>query len=383
MTVLTKTLRAGLLSGLIAVLPVVLTPAWLCAAADSFPLEKGDICLGCHDDLIAKKHKHPAIEDSDSCTACHELANPAVHAPSRPGKNVGELCLGCHDAFAGKGSTHGPMAAGECTACHDPHGSDQPKLLRQAQPQLCFGCHDKDVEDDQGKLLTPINRIFEDKKAVLHPPFEDGECTVCHQPHASAQQRLLVEKFPKDFYATYSDAAYGLCLTCHDSEAFNQPLTLTATGFRNGNLNLHYRHVNKEKGRACRACHNPHGTRQKHLIAAGFVFGKKALPITYTPAEDGGSCQTACHGKADYNRVLQVFTGFRTTPRKGQDATPEALQAQPEATEAAKAEPETKEEVKAEPEKNEAAKAEPAEPKADDSTKAPPAQPEPLDSAKK
>jgi predicted CXXCH cytochrome family protein len=30
-----------------------------------------------------------------------------------------------------------------CTsACHDPHGSDHPKILRLSARELCFSCHD-------------------------------------------------------------------------------------------------------------------------------------------------------------------------------------------------------------------------------------------------
>lgn len=336
MTVLTKTLRAGLLSGFFVVLPVLLTPAWLWAAADSFPLDKGDTCLGCHEDLTAKKHKHGAIEDSDSCTVCHELANPAIHAPSLPEKNVGELCAGCHDPFSGKGSSHGPVEAGECTACHDPHSSEQAKLLRKAQPELCFICHDKAVKDDQEKGLPSTKDLFNDEQATLHPPFADGDCSVCHVPHNSEQQRLLTDSYSKNFYVKYSEKAYALCFTCHEAEAFRQPRTQSGTAFRNGNLNLHFRHVNKEKGRTCRACHSAHGTRQPHQIVGGFMFGERPLALSYTPTDNGGECMTACHGKAGYDRVLPVFNTLRATPRPGEDASLEELSAQPEPLDSAK-----------------------------------------------
>ena len=36
----------------------------------------------------------------------------------------------------------------------------------------------------------------------------------------------------------------------------------TVTDFRYGNVNLHKLHVNREKGRTCRACHNIHASDQ-------------------------------------------------------------------------------------------------------------------------
>jgi len=318
---------AALLFGLLLALP----PEVAQGASEVFPLEVGEKCLDCHDDLIAKAYPHSAIEDSESCTICHELADPRQHAPHRPGKKVIELCLNCHDAFVSKGSTHGPVAAGECTACHDPHSAAQPKLLRQAPPQLCFSCHNEALKDDQEKWLPATEPLFTNEKATLHPPFAGGECDSCHAPHGAAQQRLLVDAFPQGFYAKYSSATYALCLSCHDSAPFTEARTLTATAFRNGNLNLHFRHVNKEKGRSCATCHSAHGTQQKHQIIRGFMFGEKPLPLTYTPSEHGGDCLAACHGKASYDRVLPIYNNFRTTPRTGQDASLEVLRAQPEA----------------------------------------------------
>jgi len=301
------------------VLALFLLPTTAYSASEVFPFDDGSTCLDCHDDLLAKSQKHGAIEDSDSCILCHPLADPAQHTPTRPGKNVAELCLQCHDAFQGRRSTHGPVAAGECTACHDPHSADQPKLLRQAQPELCFTCHDKVVEDPQKIKLQPMKQLFEDDQAVLHPPFAEG-CGDCHQSHASDQPRLLKAAYPTGFYQSYSEAAYGLCLNCHEAEAFSQPRTQKATAFRNGDLNLHYRHVNKDKGRSCRACHSPHGSYQPHLMAASFRFGERILGLTYEATDNGGSCSTSCHVKVSYDRLEPVNNRLRTSPVPGQDA---------------------------------------------------------------
>jgi len=192
-------------------------------------------------------------------------------------------------------------------------------------PDLCFGCHAAALKDAKGHPLPATKRLFEDKDAQRHPPFALGMCVFCHQPHASANRRLLTQAYPADFYASYSPKAYGLCFGCHAEAAFNEPRTITDTGFRNGNLNLHYRHVNREKGRTCTACHTPHGSRQKKLINQAFRFGNKTLELKYEKTATGGSCVAACHGPIKYDRCKAEEITMRTTSRKGADATPEQL----------------------------------------------------------
>jgi predicted CXXCH cytochrome family protein len=297
------------------------------SAGEVFPLAADDSCLDCHDDLLQQQFKHAAIDDRASCTLCHPLADPTQHTPIRPGKNVAALCLECHEAFAGKGSMHGPVLAGECSACHNPHSTAEAKLLRQAQPTLCWSCHDKEVEDSQKIKLPATKPLFEDKEAILHPPFADGGCKDCHLPHASEQPRLLNAAYPGGFYQSYNEAAYELCLNCHAAAAFSAPRTLKATAFRNGNLNLHQRHVNKDKGRSCRTCHTAHGGYQSRLVTPGFRFGERTLGLKFEATASGGSCTSNCHIKATYDRLEPAFNPLRTSPRPpGKDASPEELQ---------------------------------------------------------
>ena len=298
------------------------------AAIQAFDLDPGQVCLDCHGELNEKKVIHPATEEGTGCAIlCHQQDNPTRHQFAAQPEMIAVLCLQCHDEDDFKGTiVHGPVSAGQCVACHNPHAAEQAKLLREPIPGLCLTCHDTQLTDAQGDTLPPTKRLFEDAEAQHHPPFAAGDCGDCHRPHAADHSRLLDAAYPTGFYQSYREAAYALCLNCHDAATFNEPRTLTATAFRNGNLNLHQRHVNKEKGRSCRACHSPHGSRRPHLIVSAFRFGEHVLGLGYEPTDTGGSCLTSCHVKVAYDRLAPVNNPLRTTPRQGQDAGPEELQ---------------------------------------------------------
>lgn len=252
---------AALLSACLLPLTAPSAAAW--AAIKPETIKPGQACLDCHGKLSQQQNIHPATEEGAGCTTlCHEQADPTRHQFTAPPSPIGPVCLECHDQAVDQEITH------------------------------------------------------------PHEPVADGDCTACHDPHQSDQTRLLNAPYPETFYQTYSEAAYGLCFACHDSSAFNEPRTLSATAFRNGNLNLHQRHVNKTKGRSCQACHNPHGTSQPHLIASSFRFGERGLRLVYEATENGGSCMTSCHVKVSYDRLTPVNNLLRTSPRPpGQDAT--------------------------------------------------------------
>jgi len=349
------------------------------AAAASAPqtIEPGASCTNssCHTDVGTANLVHPVAADGGACATCHQpegaashhafklVADPPAlcytcHADWTKGKSTihppvaAGMCLFCHDPhqsanqhllkfpieklcttchadkpFTGDKVTHGPVAKGRCIECHRPHSGDLDHLLRAEQPALCFKCHDRVQKRPDGRRIDALKEKFDDQKMSHHVPFEAGTCTVCHLPHAGPNTALLNAPYPASFYAPFSQEAY-VCFNCHDATAFAQPRTMDATEFRNGNLNLHYRHVNRAKGRTCRACHAPHAGKYPKLIRERIPFGKRYISIDeFTLTATGGSCAPTCHPKVRYDRFAPEPPPFRTTEREGKDATPAALAA--------------------------------------------------------
>lgn len=102
----------------------------------------------------------------EECNECHSAktkGNTMVRAST---------CFQCHDGWSNK-FVHGPVAGGECSFCHDPHGSVFPKLTRDEIRKLCQGCHNQ-----------PSSKEHLDKG-------QNKDCSGCHNPHGSGKQYLL------------------------------------------------------------------------------------------------------------------------------------------------------------------------------------------------
>jgi predicted CXXCH cytochrome family protein len=299
-----------------------------------------DLCLTCHSDKLAAKFLHGPASTGD-CTACHnphESDNKALTVKEGPA-----LCVTCHFDMENemkKKDVHPALLAG-CPSCHNPHGSPYRRLLSAEGEQLCFQCHPQigekveksrivhaPIKSEKGcpschsphasendKLLAKPGKalclechkdIIKKTMKVLHGPIAgaEGKCTPCHDPHGSPNDRLLVKEFPTDAYVPYTDNEFQLCFSCHNRDLLRYPDTSFATGFRDGDRNLHYLHVNrKDKGRNCKLCHNVHGSENQKLIATSVHFGKWELPLKYVKTETGGSCAPGCHKKLNYDRV--------------------------------------------------------------------------------
>ena len=88
-----------------------------------------------------------------------------------------------------------------------------------------------------------------------------------------------------EIYAMNSDGTGQTRLThntAYDSMPSWSPrgTKIVFTSFRDGDVNLHYLHVNKAKrGRTCRACHSTHASKHNVIIRDSVPFGRWELPI--------------------------------------------------------------------------------------------------------
>ena len=260
-------------------------------------MQGSDLCFLCHLDRQAQfelKYKHqPAAE---ACNKCH---NP--HSTDFPYMLIADgetLCLECHKEMgkhlADSKVTHSALDKKQCTVCHTAHASDYPRQLKSAAKDICYTCH-----KEMGIMVK--------KATYVHGPVKQDDCYACHDPHGSNFTKILKKAFPADFYMPYATENYALCFDCHNRDISIDRFTTTLTGFRNGDTNMHFLHVNREKGRSCKACHELHAGEQTKHIRKEVPFGKMwSLPVNFTQTKNGGSCVVGCHKPKEYDRVNPV-----------------------------------------------------------------------------
>lgn len=114
-----------------------------------------------------KKNTHASTHrpwKEKNCTACHNFQTESkLLLP----KN--EICYLCHKNFIQGKNVHGPVAVGACLACHDPHSSGSPSLLRMSLETICFKCH------KEKRLAAGMHDKIVSRGML---------CVDCHNPHS-------------------------------------------------------------------------------------------------------------------------------------------------------------------------------------------------------
>lgn len=276
-------------------------------------LPRRELCLECHALLkrqfteLRTLHK-PVAEDCGGCHLPHAAGDKMLLKAASPA-----LCSGCHkdltNLIEAATTKHNAVAVDRgCQNCHDPHGSDYPAILVNDMVEVCLSCHDEEIPLPDGTKLSNIKAVLATGTS-LHGPISQRNCVTCHHIHGGSHFRLLLKEYPAAFYAPFLEETYALCLACHDRHRFLAERTNKLTDFRNGDLNLHYLHINKKvKGRTCRACHETHASEKpKHVrVSVPFGSGSWELPVDFDKTATGGGCRPGCHRSYKYDRVNPV-----------------------------------------------------------------------------
>ena len=200
-------------------------PAWKLKA------EQPALCAKCHD-VTAVTPLHPVIK-TQGCVACHD-----PHASKNPALlkifPVEALCYKCHAKLDDAKFIHTAVKEGKCLGCHSPHSGEAAPLLIDKREQLCFSCHKKE-------LLT--------KGESVHSPVTSGNCLGCHDPHLSDNKAQTLE------------SGKALCLKCHDPKQSGKPNMPTKV------IDLTLKTVHKAvSGGECTDCHQHHASDNANLL---------------------------------------------------------------------------------------------------------------------
>jgi len=202
----------------------LLTPCLCSAGAHPTPVDENSNCLECHADHATGAHVHPAV--TRGCTSCHSIENreDATYVVLKPAKSI--VCLECHQAETFV-PAHFPYDSGMCTRCHDPHASDNPRLLRAKVNDLCLKCHSRTAESAGSRYLPTISLTLNNTMGhpyERHPvsgsrdPLTGGEmsCISCHLAHGGGKLHLLkmASEIPEDLL-NHNTETNDMCRKCH------------------------------------------------------------------------------------------------------------------------------------------------------------------------
>jgi DmsE family decaheme c-type cytochrome len=109
--------------------------------------DRAEFCLRCHDQVkmdFQKNSNHPVLQQNITCLDCHRLT---ARADNNVAYDLASHCRECHPEQGGPHlyeheAVNGySLEGGGCIECHEPHGSENDRLLKQPGNQTCRQCH--------------------------------------------------------------------------------------------------------------------------------------------------------------------------------------------------------------------------------------------------
>lgn len=134
------------------------------------------LCISCHSETKAqftKPFHHKVLEGTMKCSDCHNAHGGFEQKQTNLAIGADASCLKCHTDKQGPFVfEHAPLKVEGCSACHTPHGSANPKMLKRPQVrQLCLECHSGITDQlSDGPTGGPHTQTS----------IRSQNCTVCH-----------------------------------------------------------------------------------------------------------------------------------------------------------------------------------------------------------
>ncbi len=156
----------------------------------SLKARTSDLCMSCHTQQksqFSKPFHHKVKEKAMECTDCHQPHSGIEARQMRTSLTGEEVCVRCHTEKQGPFVfEHPAINLRGCQGCHEPHGSNNTKMLvRATVTSLCLECHSR----------TPVSKsVLGGQPPSIHnlnsPTYRN--CTTCHvMIHGSNFDRLF------------------------------------------------------------------------------------------------------------------------------------------------------------------------------------------------
>lgn len=261
-----------------------------------------------------------------ACTVCHvewiepfsrgqasSIAEPPPTSTVEPAVSRSDMCLSCHDASvvdsrrrvwmdhghqtgiaAPDGMTipdHLPLVDGKvaCRTCHSAHTGGKFEAdfrtavflrMQNAASELCISCHQDKTKGPEfgthpiGGMPWPIPKELVGAGAKVGPNPRELTCQVCHTPHGSKNDHLLV----------MGTSSNQLCMTCHDQmrpgmfrdgEHTEHPLSPLVNAEQAAAVREMGTQLSPEGQLICLSCHKlHHGKGERFMLADDLHDGR-------------------------------------------------------------------------------------------------------------
>jgi predicted CXXCH cytochrome family protein len=182
-----------------------------------------------------------------------------------------------------------------CDNCHDRSANN---FLRAPTDRICFQCHEE--EEYMG--------------TYVHGPIAVGGCMVCHFPHESRYDKLLIAN------------SREICLYCHQAEdvALNpshSTLSLDVSPTADSKDQQEQENQQEQPG-FCTPCHDPHKGDNRFFLRSSPPGAPADKEVTGTPAPTSGGTEKPGKTKVE---IKPVTPG----PKKQSAKTPAAGKSSP------------------------------------------------------
>jgi predicted CXXCH cytochrome family protein len=148
-----------------------------------------ETCFLCHqDDVTMRKVIHPPV--AKSCTECHGAHGAANRNVLKAGEGK-KQCYACHQPVDKGRVKHAALERYGCVACHDPHGTAYGRLVPKKVNELCGGCHEQQKDGRHVTSMSAKGHVVGGDLVDPRRPNRDFTCASCHNPHGSDSPKLF------------------------------------------------------------------------------------------------------------------------------------------------------------------------------------------------
>lgn len=143
--------------------------------------EESNYCLNCHLEVKADfqmRSSHPLHSGNIECVSCHPVSGiSSTHQTA----GINWTCRNCHSEKAGPFPFEHPVTfehrveAGGCVECHNPHGSNNDKLLKQPGDGVCVQCHGVPTMHRVAHSGLGTKMACVDCHSEVHGSFDNGK----------------------------------------------------------------------------------------------------------------------------------------------------------------------------------------------------------------